>query len=91
MQTWHDFRTEYEAAELVGRPALDRALWEIVADDLERLCAPVHVADVTDDLIGRFTALLIAEDVDLASLTIYLDTLRQAMRWTAGRGMAEAA
>jgi hypothetical protein len=88
---WHDFRTEYEAAELAGRPALDRGLWQIVADDLERLCAPVRVADVTDALIERFTASLIAEDVDLASLVIYGDTLRQAMRWAAGRGMAEAA
>jgi hypothetical protein len=91
MRTWHDFRIAYEAAELANRPALDRALWEIVADDLERLAGPLLVADVTDDLIGRFTASLIAEDVDVGSLTIYLDTLRQAMRWAAGRGMAEAA
>jgi hypothetical protein len=88
---WHDFRLAYEAAELVGRSALDRALWGIVADDLERLCEPARVGDVTDALIERFTASLIDEGVDLASLTIYRAELRQALAWSARRGTAEAA
>jgi site-specific recombinase XerC len=91
MQTWLELRTEYEAAELTGRSAYARRLWELAADDLQRLAGPVAVADVTDALLVRFAVELAREGADAASVAIEVGLVRDALAWAASRRVRLAA
>jgi hypothetical protein len=87
--TWRVFRRRYEAAAIAGLPKLSRRLWELTADDLERLASPAYLADVPSCLAG-FTAALQAEDVDAASILIYLGRIEHALDWAAEVGLLAA-
>jgi hypothetical protein len=87
--TWRVFRRRYEAAAIAGLPKLSRRLWELAADDLERLASPSYVADVPSRL-ASFTAALRAEETDEASILIYLGRIEHALDWAEEVGLLAA-
>jgi hypothetical protein len=84
--TWRVFRRRYEAAAIATLPKLNQRLWQIAADDLERLASPAYLADVAA-VVPHFAAALRAEGVDSASLEIYEGRIEDALDWAAEVGL----
>jgi hypothetical protein len=89
MVPWPTFHKRYQAAAVAAMPKLTRCLWQIAADDLERICNPATLADVAGCL-AAFEAALRAEEVDAESLAIYLAMIGDALAWGRGEGRVAA-
>jgi hypothetical protein len=74
----------FRAAKIESTP------WQIAADDLERLASPAYLADVPA-IVPHFTAALITEEVDAASIAIYEGRIEHALDWAAEVGLLAGA
>ena len=84
--TYTSLRSLSKAAAVARLPKLHQRLWQIVADDLERLASTAYVADVPSRLAG-FTAALRAEETDETSIAIYEGRIEHALDWAAEAGL----
>jgi integrase len=81
LKGWAEFRARYESEHLSGAPWKTLEAFQTAANKLERLCKPVTVGQVDEDMLSRFALRLRNELLAPSTIQAYRDHLMSALKW----------
>jgi hypothetical protein len=89
--TWQEFRQPYQDEHLSGLSDRTFQLMQTVTNQLDRICSPSLLIDITSEKVSTFQAKLRAEGKAEATIGCYSRHLKSMMRWAVEVDMIQAA
>lgn len=88
---WDYFRRRFEDEHLLGKSLKTCKAYSVGLNALARLMNPKKVSDVTTDVLSRFQAALIREELSIVTVRNYLRHVKAALNWAEYVGIIDRA